>query len=108
MTVEMHSHTSLMMMMMMLSVAYLSLENSESLDLTSFVCFRTFSSTLYFKRFIIYSVIFTAIGVPNIPRTIGVIQPIILFLMIAISRGFARFWLGDGKNYFEFIGKKIL
>ena len=52
--------------------------------------------------FIIYSVIFTAIGVPNIPRTIGVIQPIILFLMIAISRGFARFWLGDGKNYFEF------
>ena len=51
---------------------------------------------------IFFSTVFTVFGVSSVPRTVGVIQPIILFLTIAISRGFARFWLGDGKNYFEF------
>lgn len=41
-----------------------------------------------------YSTVFTAIGVPNVPRTLGFIQPILLFLAVGASRGFVRFWLG--------------
>ncbi len=43
---------------------------------------------------ILYSAIFTAISVPNIPRTIGLIQPILLLLFIGGSRVLARLWLG--------------
>ena len=44
----------------------------------------------------IYSAVFTAIGVAGVPRTIGVIQPLLLFLAIGASRAFARYWLGGG------------
>jgi len=43
---------------------------------------------------IIYSVIFTFIGVQEVPRTIGIIQPIIVFLLVGASRVFARNLLG--------------
>ncbi len=45
---------------------------------------------------IIYSAIFTAVGVVNVPRTVGIIQPILLFLAIGASRAIARYWLGGG------------
>ena len=44
----------------------------------------------------IYSAVFAAIGVAGVPRTIGVIQPLLLFLAIGASRAFARYWLGGG------------
>jgi FlaA1/EpsC-like NDP-sugar epimerase len=44
---------------------------------------------------ILFITIFTVFGVSGIPRTIGVIQPILLFLMISGSRGLIRLWLGD-------------
>ena len=50
---------------------------------------------------LLFFTVFTVIGVSGVPRTIGVIQPIILLLLIALSRGLARFWLGDGKNHFH-------
>ncbi|HUE79336.1 MAG TPA: nucleoside-diphosphate sugar epimerase/dehydratase [Sphingomicrobium sp.] len=40
-----------------------------------------------------FATIFTYIGVWGIPRTISVIQPILLFVSIAGSRIFARYWL---------------
>jgi FlaA1/EpsC-like NDP-sugar epimerase len=43
---------------------------------------------------IIYAGIFTAIGVPGIPRSVGLIQPILLFIALGSSRAFARYWLG--------------
>lgn len=43
---------------------------------------------------IIYSTIFTAVGVVHVPRTIGLIQPILLFLGIGGSRALARFCFG--------------
>lgn len=43
----------------------------------------------------IYSSIFTVISVEGVPRTIGLIQPIIFMLLIIFSRYFALFWLGD-------------
>ncbi|MCX8085810.1 MAG: polysaccharide biosynthesis protein [Rhodocyclaceae bacterium] len=42
----------------------------------------------------IYAAIFTAIGVPGVPRSVGLLQPILLFLAVAGSRLLLRFWLG--------------
>jgi FlaA1/EpsC-like NDP-sugar epimerase len=47
---------------------------------------------------LLYASIFTAIGVQEVPRTIGIIQPILLLLFVGASRAFARVWLGDQYN----------
>lgn len=44
---------------------------------------------------LLYASIFTAIGVAGVPRTIGIIQPILLLLLVGASRAMARVWLGD-------------
>lgn len=41
-----------------------------------------------------YSFTFTLIGVASVPRTIGALQPILLFLFVGASRAGARYWLG--------------
>lgn len=43
---------------------------------------------------LLFFVIFTVIGVANVPRTVGIIQPILLLLFVGVARGLARFWLG--------------
>lgn len=43
---------------------------------------------------LIYASIFTAIGFAGVPRTIGLIQPMLLLLAVGASRAFARVWLG--------------
>ncbi|MDO9217148.1 MAG: polysaccharide biosynthesis protein, partial [Lacisediminimonas sp.] len=37
---------------------------------------------------------FTAIGIEGVPRTIGLIQPVLLLLAVATTRLLARYWLG--------------
>jgi FlaA1/EpsC-like NDP-sugar epimerase len=44
---------------------------------------------------LLYSAIFTAIGLNEVPRTVGIIQPILLLLFVGASRALARIWLGD-------------
>ncbi|MBM3409173.1 MAG: polysaccharide biosynthesis protein [Betaproteobacteria bacterium] len=44
---------------------------------------------------LLFASIFTAVGFDDVPRTIGIIQPILLLLLIALSRALARLWLGD-------------
>ena len=44
---------------------------------------------------LLYFSIFTAIGVQDVPRTVGIIQPILLLLFVGASRAFARVWLGS-------------
>lgn len=44
---------------------------------------------------LLYASIFTAIGIAEIPRTVGIIQPILLLLFVGASRALARVWLGD-------------
>jgi nucleoside-diphosphate-sugar epimerase len=41
-----------------------------------------------------FSVIFTVWSVDGVPRTVGLIQPILLFLLVGASRATARVWLG--------------
>ena len=45
---------------------------------------------------IVYAAFFTAIGVSGVPRTIGIIQPILLFLAVGASRALTRYWLSGG------------
>jgi FlaA1/EpsC-like NDP-sugar epimerase len=44
---------------------------------------------------LMYVSVFTAIGVQDVPRTVGIIQPILLLLFVGASRALARIWLGD-------------
>jgi FlaA1/EpsC-like NDP-sugar epimerase len=44
---------------------------------------------------LLYASVFTAISVAGVPRTIGIIQPILLLLFVGASRALARVWLGD-------------
>jgi len=50
------------------------------------------------RAFLLYWVIFAAIitvvGVPGIPRSVGIIQPLLLIVGVGISRAIAHFWLG--------------
>ena len=42
----------------------------------------------------IFVCVFTLVGVTGVPRTVGLLQPFVLFLLVVISRFAARFWLG--------------
>ena len=44
---------------------------------------------------IIFVVIFTVIGVQGVPRTMGLIQPIVLVMLVGASRAFASYWLSN-------------
>ena len=43
---------------------------------------------------VLYATVFTAIGVAGVPRTIGIIQPLLLLFLVGASRLLARYWLG--------------
>lgn len=43
---------------------------------------------------VVYATIITVIQIPNIPRTVGIIQPVLLFLMVGTTRIVASWWLG--------------
>lgn len=49
---------------------------------------------------ILYATIFTVIGISGVPRTIGFLQPILLFLGIGCSRAIVGYWLGGGHRKF--------
>ena len=43
----------------------------------------------------VYASVFTLIAVPGIPRTVGIIQPLLLLVMVGSSRMVVSFFLGD-------------
>lgn len=43
---------------------------------------------------VLYSVVFTVATVPEVPRAVGVLQPIFVLLGVAFSRALGRLWLG--------------
>ncbi|QWD23246.1 polysaccharide biosynthesis protein [Polynucleobacter paneuropaeus] len=44
---------------------------------------------------ILYAFIFSFMGISGVPRTIGLIQPIILLMLIGANRALASYWLGN-------------
>lgn len=47
---------------------------------------------------VLYTALFTAVSLPNVPRTVGIIQPLLLCIFVGASRLLARFWLGGHYN----------
>ena len=43
---------------------------------------------------LLYASAITAIGLDGVPRTVGFIQPLLLFFAVGLSRAMARYWLG--------------
>jgi FlaA1/EpsC-like NDP-sugar epimerase len=43
---------------------------------------------------VLYALVMTVISVPGIPRTVGVLQPLLLLIAITLSRVTVRVWLG--------------
>jgi FlaA1/EpsC-like NDP-sugar epimerase len=43
---------------------------------------------------LLYASVVTAIGLPGVPRSVGIIQPLLLLLAVGASRALARYWLG--------------
>ena len=42
----------------------------------------------------LFVMVFTVVSVPDVPRTIGVLQPLLLMVMVMLSRLAVRYWLG--------------
>ena len=55
---------------------------------------------------VIYSAIFFAVGIAGIPRTTGIIQPILLFITVGGSRAAIRYLLDEGQTRFLTLGKR--
>lgn len=43
---------------------------------------------------VIYVLAFAVMGVPGVPRSVGILQPLLLLLGVTLSRAFVRYWLG--------------
>ena len=43
----------------------------------------------------LYTFIMSFVGIDGVPRTIGIIQPLLLFFSVGVSRSFVAYWLGD-------------
>ena len=43
---------------------------------------------------LLYASLITAVGITGVPRTVGLIQPLLLFFVVGGSRALARYWLG--------------
>lgn len=54
---------------------------------------------------LIYAAVFTAFAVPGVPRTVGIIQPILLFLALVGTRAMVRYLLGGRFRRILFNGK---
>ena len=53
-----------------------------------------------------YAVLFTVVGVNTVPRTVGLVVPLLLFMCIGGLRMFARYWLGG--MYMSAVQRKSL
>jgi FlaA1/EpsC-like NDP-sugar epimerase len=43
---------------------------------------------------LVYAFVFTVVSVPGVPRSVGILQPLLLLLTVTLSRAFVRYWLG--------------
>ncbi|WP_090143130.1 nucleoside-diphosphate sugar epimerase/dehydratase [Limnohabitans sp. DM1] len=53
---------------------------------------------------LVFMTVVTVVGVPGIPRSVGVMQPLLLLVFVGLSRAFVRYWLGG--LYRNMLGKQ--
>lgn len=94
---------------MLSGVQYLTIPVSLAIALPLFVTFGLYRAIFRFMGWsafstvikcvliygLAYMVIFTLISVPTIPRTVGILQPLLLLLAVGLSRFVARYFLYD-------------
>ena len=54
----------------------------------------TVSKSIFLYGFV-FSFLITFISFNDVPRTIGIIQPLLLFFAVGVSRAVIRYWIGD-------------
>ena len=47
---------------------------------------------------VLFVAVFTVVQVPGVPRSVGLLQPLLLFMLVGASRAAARVWLGGLYN----------
>jgi FlaA1/EpsC-like NDP-sugar epimerase len=47
---------------------------------------------------VLFATVFTLVQVPGVPRSVGLLQPLLLFMLVGASRAAARVWLGGLYN----------
>jgi FlaA1/EpsC-like NDP-sugar epimerase len=59
---------------------------------------------------LLYGTVITLVGISNVPKTVGIIQPILLLMVVTVSRAFARLWLGGSYQQLlkRFIRRNVL
>ena len=55
----------------------------------------TVSKSIFFYGLVFFSFVISIITLKDVPRTIGIIQPLLLFFAVGGSRALIRFWIGD-------------
>jgi len=55
---------------------------------------------------LLFATVFTVVGVPGVPRSVGVFQPLLLLLAVGGTRALVRYWLGGA--YRNLLGQKRL
>ncbi len=43
---------------------------------------------------LVFGLVYSVIGLPGVPRSVGVTQPLLLLLLVGLSRSAVRYWLG--------------
>ena len=57
---------------------------------------------------VIYATIFTAYGVDGVPRTVGLIQPFLMLILVAGSRVAPPIWFSPGRGYRRRAASRVL
>ena len=56
------------------------------------------AATMMLRAFALYAVLYAGlviiVGLTGVPRSVGIVQPILLLLTVGASRAFVRYWLG--------------
>jgi FlaA1/EpsC-like NDP-sugar epimerase len=55
---------------------------------------------------VIYGLTFSWVGVSGVPRSVGLLQPLLLLLGVTLTRAFVRYWLGG--LYQGIVGRSVL
>lgn len=60
---------------------------------------------------VLYAMVILGFGIPGVPRTLGIVQPILVLVFISLSRLIVRLWLGDplrSSNQFSYLPKVLI